>query len=194
MYLCILYLLLLLLYYITSRLLSNIYIHTYIYIYIYIYIYKHNNIYRKGTNGGVSFIGLLASAGGGISIGLGHAIYDLIFVRSYKRSISKFKIFTSTVLFGGSMGLIGSMIDSILGAFFQYSGSVDITVGKEVIKRIVTNPNHPNNKWITGINILSNHQVNLISIILTSFIGYYTSEYFFGIEKIKRRNRKEKKN
>mgnify|MGYP001173051214 len=92
------------------------------------------------------------------------------------------------------MGLIGSMIDSILGAFFQYSGSVNITVGKEVIKRIVTNPNHPNNKWITGINILSNHQVNLISIILTSFIGYYTSEYFFGIEKIKRRNRKEKKN
>lgn len=132
--------------------------------------------------------GLLASAGGGISIGLGHAVYDLLFIRSHRRYISKLKIFTSTVLFGGSMGLIGSIIDSILGAFFQYSGSVDVVVGKKIIQRIVGNPNIPDNKWITGINILSNHQVNLISIIATSFIGYYTSEYFFGAEKREKKN------
>ena len=108
----------------------------------------------KGTNGGISLIGTLASAGGGASIGLGHAIYDLLFIQKRKRAISRLNIFLSTVIFGGTMGLAGSMIDSALGALFQYSGSVEVLLnnGKSVVRRIVTNPNYPNNRHITGID------------------------------------------
>ena len=139
----------------------------------------------KGTNGGISLIGTLASAGGGASIGLGHAIYDLLFIQKRKRTISRLNIFLSTVIFGGTMGLAGSMIDSALGALFQYSGSVEVLLnnGKTVVRRIVTNPNYPNNRHITGIDVLSNHQVNLLSIVLTSFLGYYVAPFFFGVQR-----------
>ena len=124
----------------------------------------------RGTNGGISAAGTMASALGGASIGLGHALYDACAFGVHAQTIQ------NTVVFASMSGLVGSMIDSVLGALFQYSGKI---VSKEGIVRIVTSPTIKGNVHITGTNVLSNNQVNVLSILLTSLIGIASSRYFF---------------
>eukprot|EP01039_Chlorochromonas_danica_P001697 gene1697-1854_t len=64
-----------------------------------------------GTNGGMSVIGTVASAAGGGFIGL---VYYLLSF-SYPGSASQWKM----ILFGIVCGLLGSIIDSLLGATLQ---------------------------------------------------------------------------
>lgn len=66
------------------------------------------------------------------------------------------------ILFGGVAGLLGSIIDSLIGATFQYSG-------QDASGRIVERPG-PNVKHISGFRLLDNHSVNLISSILTGLV------------------------
>ncbi|XP_055384045.1 transmembrane protein 19 isoform X2 [Condylostylus longicornis] len=114
----------------------------------------------KGTNGGVSIIGLVVSFLGGLAVGIGYYLTILytVDIKTLNTSPSQWPI----VLFGGIAGLLGSVIDSILGATLQYSG-IDEN-GK-----IVDKPNR-NVRHISGIGILDNHSVNLISSILTAVI------------------------
>lgn len=66
------------------------------------------------------------------------------------------------ILIGGVAGLIGSIIDSFLGATVQYSGL-------DTSGRIVEHPGlHV--KYISGYQLFDNHSVNLISSILTALI------------------------
>ena len=76
---------------------------------------------------------------------------------------------------GGISGFLGSLIDSIMGATLQYSGLNQKTGA------IVESPGQPGDTvtHITGINILDNHEVNLLSSLFTAImIPVITSNLF----------------
>jgi uncharacterized membrane protein len=61
------------------------------------------------------------------------------------------------------------MVDSLLGAVFQYSGLVlDAAAGG---KMRVTSVQVAGARRICGRDILSNNQVNLLAIVLTAALG-----------------------
>ncbi|XP_066965852.1 transmembrane protein 19 [Macrobrachium rosenbergii] len=114
----------------------------------------------RGTNGGVTVIGLLVSFIGGLLIGVGHYLTLLMFVST--------PVLISAppqwpIVFVGALGgLLGSLIDSVIGATMQYSGM-------DSEGRIVERPGDgiiP----ICGSYILDNHAVNLISSLITAVI------------------------
>lgn len=113
----------------------------------------------RGTNGGVSTWGLFVSFMGGIFIGIFYYLATLVFVdnESLLNSSSQFPV----VFLGGFAGLIGSVVDSFLGATFQFSGQT-----KEGF--IVENPKEAATKISGKFRILNNHSVNLVSCILTA--------------------------
>lgn len=77
------------------------------------------------------------------------------------------------IVFGGIAGLLGSLIDSLLGATLQYSGL-------DANGRIVEYPG-PNIKHISGNRVLDNHSVNLISSILTALIMPFIALNFWTV-------------
>ncbi|XP_056430093.1 transmembrane protein 19 [Hyla sarda] len=112
-----------------------------------------------GTNGGVTFVGLLASLLGGLCVGIAYFVTQLIFVNDLEIAAPQWPI----IMYGAIAGLLGSIIDSYLGAIMQYSG-FDESTGTIV--------NHPtrNAKLISGKPILDNNAVNLFSSILIAIL------------------------
>lgn len=115
----------------------------------------------RGTNGGVSTWGLFVSFAGGVFIGIFYYLATLIFVdsESLLNSPAQFPI----ILLGGIAGLVGSVIDSLLGATCQFSGQTEDGF-------IVENPNEAVKKISGKFRILNNHSVNLVSCILTAVL------------------------
>ena len=76
--------------------------------------------FLSGTNGGVTLMGIIMSAAGGLAVGLAYYIALLFRLNSdiLDASICQWPLIL-TGLFGG---LIGSLIDSFLGATCQFSG------------------------------------------------------------------------
>ncbi|XP_052860398.1 transmembrane protein 19 [Anopheles cruzii] len=111
----------------------------------------------RGTNGAVSFVGLVASFLGGTLVGLVYFLTVRYTVEAsvYERSPNQWPL----IVFGGIAGLLGSLVDSLLGATLQYSG---YTEQGFVVERPGKNVQH-----ISGVRILDNHSVNLISCIIT---------------------------
>jgi uncharacterized protein (TIGR00297 family) len=114
-----------------------------------------------GTNGGITAIGTFWSLVGGVTIGLLTVLMD------WCSGLSPLNV-TSMVLYGGIMGLVGSMLDSLLGAILQSSlydrGHMLIyhANSKDLPKRA---------QCVSGINLLTNEQVNFLSALMAAWFG-----------------------
>ncbi|XP_011314838.1 transmembrane protein 19 [Fopius arisanus] len=109
----------------------------------------------RGTNGAVSWVGLLMSLLGGLLVGLFHyfTVLYTVDVAVLEHAVSQWPI----IVVGGAGGFFGSIFDSLLGATLQYSG-----INEE--GKIVEHPGR-GVKHICGRQILDNHSVNLLSSI-----------------------------
>ncbi|XP_028305059.1 transmembrane protein 19 [Gouania willdenowi] len=108
-----------------------------------------------GTNGGVTPVGLVASFLGGATVGGAYFLTQLLLVGDLHQADPQWPI----VVYGGVAGLLGSMIDSFLGAHMQFSG-FDSSIGKVVSYESATT------RRICGKPILDNNAVNLFSSLL----------------------------
>eukprot|EP01100_Stratorugosa_tubuloviscum_P011233 TRINITY_DN4984_c0_g1_i3.p1 TRINITY_DN4984_c0_g1~~TRINITY_DN4984_c0_g1_i3.p1 ORF type:complete len:287 (+),score=110.83 TRINITY_DN4984_c0_g1_i3:113-973(+) len=123
----------------------------------------------RGTNGGVSLLGLIAAAIGGIFIGILFYIGTIIFC-DCSHSPPQWPI----IIIGFASGFFGSVIDSIIGATLQFSG------WSKKEQKVVNYPG-PDVTHISGYDILKNDQVNFISSILTSLACAFITYTFFPI-------------
>eukprot|EP00071_Canis_lupus_P047034 XP_022280591.1 transmembrane protein 19 [Canis lupus familiaris] len=112
-----------------------------------------------GTNGGVTVVGLVSSLLGGTFVGITYFLTQLVFVNDLDISAPQWPI----IAFGGLAGLLGSVVDSYLGATMQFTG-LDESTGMVV--------NSPANevKYIAGKPILDNNAVNLFSSVVIALL------------------------
>ena len=112
-----------------------------------------------GTNGGITLTGLLASAAGGLFIGLVFWGCGCLTVsESVNTTAPDQKIILPLSLFAG---LFGSLLDSLLGALLQAS------VYDNTSKKVLITPTRTQDvKHISGVDILDNHQVLLFRLFL----------------------------
>merc|ERR1719412_2767976 len=115
----------------------------------------------KGTNGGGTMEGPVASLVGGLVVGL--AYYLGIAMAATQADLAMAPIQLTIILVGGMGGLLGSLLDSLIGASLQFSGK-DVKTGRIVeVPREGVVP-------ISGKKVLDNHSVNLVSSILTAIL------------------------
>ncbi|KAL4641467.1 transmembrane protein 19-like [Arapaima gigas] len=108
-----------------------------------------------GTNGGVTPQGLVASFAGGVTVGWAYFVTQVLFVTDVHLAAPQWPV----IIYGGMAGLLGSMLDSFLGAEMQYSG-YDESTGE------VVNFESRRTKRICGKPVLDNNTVNLFSSII----------------------------
>lgn len=112
-----------------------------------------------GTNGGVSALGLVAAALGGLFVGLAFAVGGYFACGDVQ---------LHPVLVGGAGGLLGSLLDSLLGATVQYTGydakdnKVTHKPGEGVVR-------------ISGQPWLDNDAVNAVSATCCAAMAAWTS-------------------
>ena len=116
-----------------------------------------------GTNGGVSLPGCLVSLLGGTIVACSYILGNLIFCSS-THLINTQTIHFQILLFCTLFGFICSLIDSLLGATLQFSGY-------DRDRKLVVQRPGISIERISGVDILSNNQVNLLSSLLTSLLA-----------------------
>lgn len=146
-------------------------------------------IVPKGTNGGVTTTGLVASIVGGLFIGVVFYTSTSTLTADMKEEIIKnasaegetLELIESSasqlwmIAISTFCGLFGSLLDSLLGATLQFSG-----VSMDHRDVIFEDPNKAKNmKRISGSHILSNDGVNFVSTMITCFLGGCISVYVF---------------
>ncbi|KAL5975194.1 hypothetical protein ACLOJK_031873 [Asimina triloba] len=124
---------------------------------------------RTGTNGGVTLTGLLAAAAAGGLIGLTFVVFGL-FTTSCNTAVALKQLWVISIAI--MAGLCGSLIDSLLGATVQYSGFCTVR------NKVVGKPG-PTVKRISGVSILDNSGVNLVSVLLTTLLTAISCLYIF---------------
>ena len=139
-------------------------------------------IVPKGTNGGVTILGLGASIVGGLFVGI--TFYFCTFLSLEQVNNDQYSnleqlIESSTsqywcIAIATFCSFFGSLLDSLLGATLQFSGVNDRGI-------IFEDPNMSTSiKHISGRFILNNNHVNFISAIVTCFIGGCLSVSIFS--------------
>ena len=106
-----------------------------------------------GTNGAVSAAGLAGALGGGALLGAALACADWW---------ENGRLRLATVAAAAAWALLGSLLDSLLGATLQYSGHDGA--------RVVERPG-PGVRHICGRPLLDNHQINLLTSVLVMLAG-----------------------
>ena len=132
----------------------------------------------RGTNGGVSFGGTVASALGGLFIGIVYWAVGLVVVPDLASAPPQL---VPLLTVGVAAGVVGSMIDSVLGAILQAN-----VFDKE--RKLVLEgrppPSAPPNRFehICGLDVMSNEQVNVVSTIATSVLfGWLGPAMLYGL-------------
>ncbi|KAK3041615.1 hypothetical protein RJ639_001425 [Escallonia herrerae] len=119
---------------------------------------------RRGTNGGVTRAGLLAAIAAGSIIGLTFALLEFFTTKcTYDVALKQLLVIPLSAL----AGLSGSLID-----WEPHCSSVDSVV------YIVGKPG-PTVKKISGLSILDNNAVNIVSILLTTVLTSIVCLYLF---------------
>lgn len=121
-----------------------------------------------GTNGGMSLLGTIASAAGGLCIGLSYFVLACMLPGDVWSQ-------APMIVVGLLSGLFGSLVDSFLGATLQAS-----YYSKDK-KKIVRHYDEKDRSLvlICGKDILSNEAVNFISIAATMIMAAASGEYIF---------------
>ncbi|GLH08756.1 Uncharacterized protein GBIM_13935 [Gryllus bimaculatus] len=114
-----------------------------------------------GTNGGVTFAGLFFSIIGGAAVGLAYYVALLYCVDPDVLGASPQQ--WPLIVVGALAGLLGGIVDSLLGATLQYSGLNERTGC--VVEKAGRGVRH-----ISGIQLLDNHSVNLVSSLLMGLL------------------------
>jgi len=117
-----------------------------------------------GTNGGMSVGGTLASVVGGALIGV---LMAVTLVAENVRCRGSWSAVVVELVFWGSFGgFFGSLVDSLMGATLQRTRY-------SVQKRLILQDGAESDgavEVISGINVLTNNQVNLLSSIVTTLV------------------------
>ncbi|KAL8265512.1 hypothetical protein R6Q59_023642 [Mikania micrantha] len=126
-------------------------------------------VVRRGTNGGITKVGLQAAVAAGAVIGLAFVLPG-IFIKTCTNDVFSKQLLV--IPLSAFAGLAGSLIDSLLGATLQYSGFCSV-------RNKVVSKAGPTVKRISGLGILDNNGVNVISILLTSMLTSFVCLYIF---------------
>ena len=121
----------------------------------------------RGTNGGVSMVGTVCSCAGGLAVGLGY--FTTLAVFAWLGYFSEGLLLSSqlpVLAVASFAGLFGSFVDSVLGATLQYSGY------SEKLGKIAHQPSD-GVTHISGVDLLDNHIVNLLSSLITAIATPY---------------------
>ena len=121
-----------------------------------------------GTNGGVTILGFVWSSLGGVLIAFATITLDFV------SGLEIHPLFLIT--FGSVCGIVGSGLDSILGATLQ------VTFYDKDSKRVCCSFQGKKCTHVSGLDILSNAQVNFISVVIvTAFGGLFLGPRLFEL-------------
>lgn len=127
-----------------------------------------------GTNGAISLIGTIASCLGGLTVGLAFFCCDYVMVRP-SSFLLEYPPQWPILVLATFAGLVGSLVDSYLGAIFQYSGFCSV-------RKKITSKKSSTTKHVSGSDVLDNDLVNFSSscvmAISTPLLGYYIYNTF----------------
>ena len=125
-------------------------------------------VVKPGTNGGVTPLGFVASGAGGLAVGFAFYVGGLLVPLCTGRFELLFRFASQwpILVIGLGAGLVGSLIDSVLGATAQFSGYCSRR------ERMVSAPG-PTVRRVSGVNFLSNSMVNFVSAVLCATVLYF---------------------